>query len=144
MTKWQHILVSIAIDAAKNCIHVFEAEYPADYRPRLALEAAEKWLNDPTWDNKIALEKLEIPVWRSKDWGQFEAGCAAQACASAARAARHPLTSAQNAINCDRLAHRIEINDDYSRKWLWTVLHRYGSQIDKIEDSAAAPTESAG
>jgi hypothetical protein len=29
MTNRGKMLVSIAIDAAKNCIHVFEAEYPA-------------------------------------------------------------------------------------------------------------------
>ena len=51
MTEWDRMLVSIAIDAAKNCIHVFEAEYPADDRPRTALEAAEKCFKDPTWEN---------------------------------------------------------------------------------------------
>ena len=35
------ILVSITIDAGKNCIHVFEAESPADDRPEKALEATE-------------------------------------------------------------------------------------------------------
>jgi hypothetical protein len=38
MTNREEMLVSIAIDAAKNCIHVFEAEYPADDRSRKALE----------------------------------------------------------------------------------------------------------
>lgn len=51
MTEWDRMLASIAIDAAKNCIHVFEAEYPSDDRPRKALEAAEKWLTEPTLEN---------------------------------------------------------------------------------------------
>ena len=65
MTDWERMLVSIAIDAAKNCIHVFEAEYPADDRPRKALEATEKWLNNPTSENRQSLGRLEIPLWRS-------------------------------------------------------------------------------
>ena len=41
LTDFQKMLVSVAIDATKNCIHVFKAEYPGDSRPRAALEAAE-------------------------------------------------------------------------------------------------------
>ena len=41
MTNGEKMLVSIAIEAAKSCLHVFENEYPADGRPRKALEAAE-------------------------------------------------------------------------------------------------------
>jgi len=40
LTDFQKMLV--AIDATKNCIHVFKAEYPGDSRPRAALEAAER------------------------------------------------------------------------------------------------------
>jgi hypothetical protein len=117
------MLVSIAIDAAKNCIHVFEAEYPGDDRPRKALKAAEKWFNDPTAENHQMLERLEIPLWRSKDWGSGQASLAAQACALAARAARRPLTSAMHAIQCERSANGIELGD-YSRKWLCFVLRQ--------------------
>ncbi|MGA8088705.1 MAG: putative immunity protein [Terracidiphilus sp.] len=130
MTDWERTLVSIAIDAAKSSIHVFEAEYPDDDRPRKALEATEKWLDEPTWDNKGLLGKLEIPLWRSKDWRNLQAALAAQACASAARAARHPLTSAMNAIMCERGAQGIDYND-YSRKWLRMVLRRYGASIER-------------
>lgn len=84
MTEWKRMLVSIAIDAAKNCIHVFEAEYPADDRPRKALEATEKWLAEPTIENFRSLEAHELRVWRSKDWQSERAGSAAEACACAA------------------------------------------------------------
>lgn len=123
MTAWERMLVSIAVAAAKNCIHIYEAEYPADDRPRKALEAADKWLNDPTRENRRSLEELEIPLWRSKDWGSGEASLAAQACALAARAARHPLTSAMHAIECERCANGIE-PAEYSRKWLYSVLRQ--------------------
>jgi hypothetical protein len=68
VTDWDRVLVSIAIDAAKNCIHVFEAEYPADNRPRKALEAAEKWLREPTRENRQLVVEAENRVWRSRDW----------------------------------------------------------------------------
>jgi len=40
MTNSEEMLVSIAIDAAKSCLHVFENEYPTDNRPRKSLETA--------------------------------------------------------------------------------------------------------
>ncbi len=87
MTDWEWMLVSIAIDAAKNCIHVFEKEYPSDDRPRKALEAAEKWLKDPTEENRRSVGVLELRVWRSRDWKHGPAKGAAEACGCAARAA---------------------------------------------------------
>lgn len=121
ITEWDRMLVSIAIDAAKNCIHVFEAEFPSDDRPQKALEAAEQWLKDPTWEHKQAMEKLEIPLWRSRDWGAGPASLAAQACALAARAVRHTLSSAIHAIECERSANGID-RREYSRRWLYSVL----------------------
>jgi len=47
MTDWERMLVSIAIDAAKNCIHVFEAEYPTDDRPRKAWKLLRNGLANP-------------------------------------------------------------------------------------------------
>lgn len=122
MTDWERMLVSIAIDAASNCIHAFEAEYPADDRPRKALEAAEKWLHEPTRENRQLVIEAENRVWRAKDWtGRAES--AADACGLAARAARHPQTSAMHAIWCEAYANGIEPGD-YSRKWLYSVLRQ--------------------
>ena len=123
MTDWRQMLVSIAIDAAKNCLHIFEAEYPADDRPRKTLEMAEAWLKNPTWENHKLLEKLELQIWRSRDWESDEASLAAQACALAARAARHPLSSAIHAIECERCANGFE-RRDYARNWLSKVLRK--------------------
>jgi hypothetical protein len=125
MTDWDRMLVSIAIDAARSCIHVFEKEYPDDDRPRKALEAVEKWLKEPTEENRRSVEALELRVWRSKEWKPGEASSAAQACGFAARAARHPLTSAMDAIGCERYANGIEPGE-YTRKWLHLVLRRVG------------------
>jgi hypothetical protein len=123
MTNGEKMLVSIAIDAARNCIHVFEAEYPADDRPRQALEAAEKWFHEPTMENCRLLAKLETQIWRSKDW-HGRAGSAAQACGCAARAARHPESSVMDAIKSECHANGSELTADYARKWLLLVLHK--------------------
>jgi immunity protein 5 of polymorphic toxin system len=122
MTNGEKMLVSIAIEAAKSCLHVFENEYPADDRPRKALEAAEKWLHEPTIENRRLLEKLETQIWRSKEW-HGQAGSAAQAYGCAARAARHPVTSAMDAIRCEGYANGIN-RREYSRKWLYSVLRQ--------------------
>ena len=46
--------VSYAIYAAKLALPIFEATYPRDKRPRQAIEAAEKYLKNPTKKNKVA------------------------------------------------------------------------------------------
>jgi immunity protein 5 of polymorphic toxin system len=86
MTDSEKMLVSIAIDAARNCLHVFEREYPTDDRSRKALAAAEKWFHKPTIENLQLLEKLETQLWRSEDWPRCRSASAAQACGCAARA----------------------------------------------------------
>ena len=81
MTDAEKIVALIAIASAKNCIHVFEEAYPGDDRPRRALEAAERWLNEPNWQNRRLLEALETRVWRSKDWTENKRALyAAHAC----------------------------------------------------------------
>jgi hypothetical protein len=131
MTDFQWMMVRIAIDAAKNCIHVFEAEFPSDDRPRAALEATEKWLKEPTWENHQFVERLETRLWRIKDWGSGQASLAAQACALAARSARHPVSSAMHAVECERCANGFECRD-YARNWLYSVLRRIEPHYDRI------------
>ena len=46
MTKAQ--AVQIAIDCALHVLPKFEAKYPNDKRPRLAIEAAQGWIKNPT------------------------------------------------------------------------------------------------
>jgi hypothetical protein len=123
MTNGEEMLVSIAIEATKSCLHVFENEYPADDRPMKALEAAKKRFHEPTMENYRLLAKLETQIWRSKDWAHGQAASAAQPCGCAARAARHPVTSAMDAIWCEGYANGIN-RGEYSRKWLYSVLRQ--------------------
>ena len=72
--KWtQADSVSLAIYAARLVLDVYESAYPGDDRPRIAIEAAERWLADPSVKNQDAVEA---------------AGAAAEAAWAAARAAR--------------------------------------------------------
>jgi hypothetical protein len=124
MTDWEHLYVSVAIAAARNCVDVFEKEYPADGRPRKALEAAEQWFREPSVENRQLFERLENQVWRSKDWTHPRAVSAARACGCAARAARHPESSVMDAIKAECHANGSELTEDYARKWLLLVLHK--------------------
>ena len=83
---------------------------------QLALEAAEKWLREPTVQNRRLVVEAENRVWRSKDWTNRE-GSAAEACGYAARTACHPQTSAMQAIWCEAYANNVT-RGEYSRKWL--------------------------
>jgi hypothetical protein len=69
MTDRDRMFMSIAIDAANSCIHVFEKEYPNDDRSRKALEDVEKWLKEPARENHDLVKRLEINLSRSNDWG---------------------------------------------------------------------------
>ena len=46
--------VAMAIYAAELVIGEYEKQYPDDKRPRQAIEAAKKWLDDPTEENRQA------------------------------------------------------------------------------------------
>jgi hypothetical protein len=46
--------VEFALKCASSVLDVFEAKYANDDRPRKALEAAEKWLNNPCKETRLA------------------------------------------------------------------------------------------
>ena len=48
--------VALSIYTAELCIENFEKVYPKDKRPQKAIEAAKKWLKNPTKENKKAAE----------------------------------------------------------------------------------------
>ena len=45
--------ILLAVQFAENVLHIFEAEYPKDRRPRYAIESANTWLNNSTEENKV-------------------------------------------------------------------------------------------
>jgi len=77
--KWTKMdSVALAIFAAELVIGYYEKKYPNDKRPREAIEAAKKWLADPTEENASAYAAASASA---------SAAYAASASASAASAA---------------------------------------------------------
>ena len=73
--KWQKKdSVALSIFAAELCIAEFEKVYPNDKRPREAVEAAKKWLLEPTKENESA-------AWSAEESAAWSAS--AQSAASA-------------------------------------------------------------
>jgi len=124
MTSWDKMLVSIA---NRHCQGIIFTSLKRSTQATIVPERYWNQLRNGSIirlpENHQLLERLEIPLWRSKDWGSGQASLATQACALAATAARHPRTSAMHAIECERGANGIE-RGEYTRKWLRTVLDR--------------------
>jgi hypothetical protein len=67
--KWtKQDSVALAIFAAELVIDNFEKEYPKDHRPRKAIEAAKKWLENPTEKNRKAAEAVAWSTAWSTAW----------------------------------------------------------------------------
>jgi hypothetical protein len=92
--KWQKKdSVALSIYAAELCIDTFEKEYPEDKGPREAIEAAKKWLKNPTKKNRSAAES----AWSAARSAAASARSAAESAWSAARSARSAAESAWSA-----------------------------------------------
>lgn len=75
--------VALSIFAAELCIKNYEKVYPNDSRPRDAIEAAKKWLVEPTKANESAARSAESAA-RSAAWS-------AESAAESARSAKKKL-----------------------------------------------------
>ena len=82
--KWQKKdSVALSIFAAEICIEAFEKVYPDDKRPREAIEAAKKWLADPTKEN----ESAALSARSAAESARLSARSAAESAAESARSA---------------------------------------------------------
>ena len=54
MTVDKPVWVSLAVQFAERVLPLYEAEHPQDNRPRAAINAAKKWLSEPTEENQTA------------------------------------------------------------------------------------------
>ncbi len=99
--KWQKKdSVALSIYSAELCINEFEKVYPTDKRPREAIEAAKKWLLEPTKENESAAA-----------WSAASAAASAESAArsaSAESAARSAAWSARSAAWSARSARSAE------------------------------------
>lgn len=70
--------VALAIYSAGLVLKNFEDEYPDDKRPRGAIQAARRWLRDPTYENRPAAEYAAESAW-SAAWSAVEPAGSASA-----------------------------------------------------------------
>ena len=88
--------VSLAIYAAKLVLPIFEKEYPDDKIPREAIEAAIKYLKNPSKKNRMAAGAAADAAWAAGAAARTAAGAAADTAARAADTAAD--TAAREAI----------------------------------------------
>jgi hypothetical protein len=81
--------VQYAVFAAEQVIDIFEKKHPADKRPRLAIEAAKKCIDDPSKENRKAAAYVAAYAARAAADAAYAANAAyaARAAACAADAA---------------------------------------------------------
>jgi len=76
--KWKkRDSVALAIFAAEQVIDLFEKEYPKDKRPREAIEAARKWLKNPSRDAAWDAWDAAWDAARDAAWDAWDAARAA-------------------------------------------------------------------
>jgi hypothetical protein len=73
--------VSLAIRFSRSTLENFESVYPDDKRSRLAIEAAERWVNSPTEENRSAA----LAAWSAASAARSAAWSAALAAAESAQ-----------------------------------------------------------
>lgn len=78
------IAVEFAISCAERCLRQYEETYTEYYQPREAIEAARRWLANPTEKNRLLAESAAWPA-RSARYAAESVSCSAR---SAARSAR--------------------------------------------------------
>jgi len=71
--------VSSAVYATEQVLDIFEDKYPDDDRPRKAIEAARKCIDDPSEENKQAAADAAADVAASADSAAYAAAVAASA-----------------------------------------------------------------
>ena len=92
--------VQYAVFAAERVIELYEAKYPADKRPRQAIEAARQCIDDPSNENKKAAYAASVAYYAAASvasvtsWAVSAASFAASAASEAATAAYYAAVSA--------------------------------------------------
>ena len=100
--------VQYAIFAARQVLDIYEAKYPDDQRPRLAIEAAEAYLKAPTKRNKSAADSAGYSADRAADsaYSAYRSGYSAYGAADSAYSAYSAADSAYRAAYSAYSAYR--------------------------------------
>ena len=78
------VIQRFAIDCAERTLKNFEDKYPEDKRPREAIEAAKKYLEDPTEENQSAAWSAGSAAWSAAWSAESAARSAAWSAAGSA------------------------------------------------------------
>ena len=108
------VSVTLAIRFARSVLHLVPA---GEERPRLAIEAAERWLAEPTEDNRAAARAAAWAADAAADAAAWAAAWAADAAADAAAWAASAAASA-----ADAAAHADIIREVVSAEWVTGAL----------------------
>jgi len=120
--------VSLAIFAAKLVIGIYEKKYPGEDRPREAIEAAKKWLADPTEKNSAAANAAANAAYAA---AHAAASAAAYAAANAAYAAAHAANAAHAAYAAANAAASAAANAAANAAALEATLSKIEAWIQK-------------
>jgi hypothetical protein len=118
--KWEKKnSVAIAIYSAELCIENFERVFPNDKRPREAIEAAKKWLENPTKENEVvaysaysAANSAANSATNSANFAVYSAANSAYSAANSAYSAAY--SAANSATNSANFAVYSAANSAYS------------------------------
>ncbi len=101
-------LVQFAINCAERVLEDFESRYPSDKRPLVAIEAAKKWLRNPTSANAANAAYAAYAATYAANAAAYAAAAAANA-AYAANAATYAANAAAYAAaaNANELENQI-------------------------------------
>ena len=90
LLRWSHL-------CAESVLHIFETKYPNDKRPRQALDAKLKYINEPTEDNLVNLSDRRKAAYAAAAYATNAAYAAAAYVAYAAYEAAYEAAAAANA-----------------------------------------------
>ncbi len=116
-----HLLASWAADCAEHVLPLFEAERPADPRPRLAIAAIRAWVRGEMswWDARAAAFHANAAAKELKGAARNAAYAAGQA-GAVGHVAAHELGAAAYAIKAVRESVPADAKDEAGRKeCLW-------------------------
>jgi hypothetical protein len=78
--------VALAIFAAEKVIGLYKSKYPKDLRPREAIEAAKKWLRNPTEKNREVSASASYAAYASASSASYAASASASYASHASHA----------------------------------------------------------
>ena len=95
----RQLAVGVALRAARRVLPIFEAKYPNDPRPRVALGLVRAWLADPTNVSDGELRAAAYAAYAAADAATYAADAAYAAARAAAAAAAYAAADAAYAAD---------------------------------------------